>query len=92
MRNIMVTVTFKIQDTILKKIDSCLMPLHFGNRTEFIREAIRHRLKEIDDERFLKQLRQLKGSANVQVSDKQLEKTREKVFLELAKERGIKLD
>ena len=37
----METITFKLQENILKKMDGILRPLNFNTRTEFIREAIR---------------------------------------------------
>jgi metal-responsive CopG/Arc/MetJ family transcriptional regulator len=44
----METVTFKVQEDILKRIDSLLKPLHFNNRTEFIREALREKINRIE--------------------------------------------
>jgi len=49
----METITFKLQEDILNKIDQLLKPLHFNNRTEFIREALREKINKIDKEEIL---------------------------------------
>ena len=49
----METVTFKIQEDILKKIDSLLKPLHFSNRTEFLRECVREKISDVEGDKFM---------------------------------------
>ena len=49
----MESVTFKLQEDILKKIDNLLIPLNFNNRTEFIRDAIRDKLHKIELEQLV---------------------------------------
>ena len=90
----METVSFKVQGEILKRIDSILKPLNFNNRTEFIREAIRTKLNQVEEEKdpFLKVLRKFQGSAKVKVSDKRHREIREQVGREIAQKFGIKLD
>ena len=91
-RNTMEIVTFKLQEEILKKIDSLLKPLHFNNRTEFIREAVREKLKKIETEKFMKKLAKFKGSAKTHVSDERLHEIRDEVAKEYAKKFGVDLD
>lgn len=81
----METVTFKLHENILKKLDKVLRPLNFSNRTEFIREAIRDKLNSIEEDPIIRELRKFKGAAKVHVSDKRLHEIREKVFQELDK-------
>jgi len=88
----MESISFKLHEDILKNVDTLLKPLHFNNRTEFIREAIREKLNKIETEKFMKKLGQYRGAAKVSVSDKRLHKIREEVFKEYANKRGIKLD
>lgn len=85
-------VSFKIQDSILKEIDNLLSPLHFNNRTEFIREAIREKLHDIEAEAFRKELKKFKGAAKTKTSYKEERRIREEVGREYAKKFGIKLD
>lgn len=83
---IMETITFKIQADIVKKIDSLLHSLYFNNRTEFIREALREKLRKVENELFVQKLEKLKGiSKKKQISDKELKKIREQITEEYAK-------
>ncbi len=88
----METVTFKLQERIIKKIDGIIRPLNFNNRTEFIREAIREKLISIERDLVIHELRKFKGTANVSVSDKRLHKIREEVANKYARKLGVKLD
>lgn len=85
-------VTFRLQENILKKVDSFIKPLYFNNRTEFIREAIREKLYNIETEQIMKELKKFKGSSKVKVSDKRLRQIKDEVGREYAKKFGIKLD
>ena len=88
----METVTFKLQEDVVKKIDAVLKPLHFSNRTEFIRESVREKLNAIEKDVVLQQLVAFKGTAKKKISDKDLHKIRDKVASEYAKKFGIKLN
>lgn len=90
--NTMETVTFKLNERILKKVDSVLESLNFGNRTEFIREAIREKLNKIETERFMRKLARFKGAVKVKISDEEFEAGRKKAFEQLAQEFGVKLE
>ena len=90
--NIMETISFKLQEGILKKIDGLLRALHFNNRTEFIREAIRDKLNEAEKEKAVSELKKLMGTAKAHISDERHEQIREEVAKEYAKKFGIKLD
>ena len=92
MHNIMETITFKLQEDIVKKIDTFLKPLHFSNRTEFIRESVREKLNAIEKDLVLQHLVAFKGTAKKRISDKELHKIRNKVASEYAKKFGIKLN
>ena len=85
------TVTFKLQEDIVTKIDSMLGHLNFSNRTEFIRDAIRAKLNEAEKEQILRKLALFKGSlkGKSRMSDKEAD---ELASAEIAKKFGIKLD
>ena len=85
----METITFKLQEDILNKIDQLLKPLHFNNRTEFIREALREKINKIDKEEILEALIKFKGSAKTKVSDERLHKIREKAARKYADKFGL---
>jgi len=86
------TISFKLQEDIVKTMDKLIKPLHFNNRTEFIREAIREMIWKVEAEITIKKLEKFKGAAKVHVTDAQFEKTRERVGREYAEKWGIKLD
>ncbi len=87
----METVTFKLHEKILQKIDRILEPLHFNNRTEFIREAVREKLHQIETENFMKRLAQHKGTAKVHLSDEKLRDIKEDVAHKYAARLGVSL-
>ena len=68
------------------------MKPHYSTKTEFIREAVRDKLKQIEGDKFLMALKRFQGAAKVHVSDEQLHETREKIAREYAKKFGISLD
>jgi len=78
-------VTFKLQGHILKKVDKLLKPFNFNNRTEFIREAIREKLYQIEIEHFVKDLEKYKGKAKTKTSDEELEKIKTEISEEYLK-------
>ena len=88
----METITFKLQGNLVKKIDELLPPLHYNNRTEFIREAVREKLNKIETEKFMRKLAKFKGAATRKVSDEEFEAGRKKAFEKLAQEFGVTLD
>lgn len=90
--NIMETVTFKLHEKVLTKIDEILEPLNFSNRTEFIREAVREKLHQIETEKFMKQLAQHKGTAKRQISDGQLKAIKDDVARKYAAKFGVSLE
>lgn len=88
----METVTFKLHEKVLKSIDHILEPLHFSNRTEFIREAVREKLNLIETERFMKRLAMHKGIAKVKISDENLKGIKEDVAKKYAAKFGVALE
>jgi metal-responsive CopG/Arc/MetJ family transcriptional regulator len=88
----METITFKLQENVLQKIDRILRPLNFNTRTEFIREAIRDKLNKVETEKFMKKLVKYKGTAKVHVSDERLHEIRDEVAKEYAKKFGVNLN
>ena len=87
----METISFKIQEEILTKMDGLIKPMNFNNRTEFIREAIREKLNQAEKEQLIKKLTEFKGSlkGKSKMSD---EEARRLASLKIAKKFGIKLD
>ncbi len=87
----METITFKLQEDIVRKIDGLLKPLNFSNRTEFIRESIREKLNSLERDVVLQQLLAFKGAAKKSISDRELHNIRERAASEYAEKFGVKL-
>lgn len=89
----METISFKLHEDILKKIDDSLKSLNYSNRTEFIRDAIRNKLSDVEKEdikrRMSENLGCFKGLAKNNKTDREI---RDEVGRELALEYGIKLN
>ena len=87
----MQTITFKIQEDVLRKIDKIMKTFNFSTKTEFIRGAIREKLNKLETELFMKKLAKYKGFAKTTTSDEELEKIREKVGNKYLKKLEAKL-
>lgn len=87
----METVTIKMEKSLLKEIDSKLKENRYSTRTEFIRDALRHKLNQIDKEIIFKKLEKAKGSlkGKAKMSDK---KAGELALKELAEELRVSLN
>jgi len=77
----MKTISLKMEDKILRDIDGQLIINRYSTRTEFIRDAIRSKLLELEKYIAIKKLAKLKGSETLQdVSVNKLNKLAEKEF------------
>jgi len=88
----METVSLKMENALLSEIDGLLKSHRYSTRTEFIREAIRDKLKDFEKEDAIKKLEKLKGAAKVHVSDERLHEIGEEIAREYAKKFGIEVD
>ncbi len=76
----MQAITIKMEDRLLEELDQKLEEHRYSTRTEFIRDAIREKLSELEKEEVLRNLAQLKGSSKRKTSDVQLHAARGKAF------------
>ena len=86
----MQAITVKMEDKLLEEIDQKLQGHRYSTRTEFIRDAIREKLSDLEKEELLKKLAQLRGSSKRRTSDEDLHKAGEKAFDLLEKKFNIK--
>lgn len=86
----METISFKLQEDILNKIDSKIKPLNYNNRTEFIRDAIREKLSKIEKEDIKAKLKANLGCfKGKRISNKTDRQIREEVAEEIFKKFNI---
>ena len=86
----METVTIKMEDKLLDEIDQKLEGHRYSTRTEFIRDAIREKLSELEKEDILKNLAQLKGTSKRKTTDVELHNARHKAFDMLEKKFNVR--
>ena len=84
----MQTISLKLDKNMLRNIDKNMKGHNYSTRTEFIRDAIRDKLKDLNKDELIKEFMKFRGSAKKHVSDAELRKAREKALKELVKERG----
>lgn len=85
-------VTFKLQEDIAKKINQIIEPLHYNNKTEFIREAIREKINKIEKDLVMQTIEKFKGSAKISIDDRQLHQIKKEAAKKYADKFGIKLN
>ncbi len=78
----METISLKLEGSILTEMDKKLAHYRYSTRTEFIRDAIRTKLSELEKNELLQAVRDMKGIIKRKMTDEQLHKIRG----ELAKE------
>jgi len=83
-------VTFKIEKNFLNEVDSISKESGFGNRTEFIRTALREKMDEIKLKEAMIRLSKLKGKSTKNISNEQIHIVREKVLNDLMQKKGFK--
>lgn len=80
----METVCLKMEESLLKEIDSKLTKYRYSTRTEFIRDAIRLKLTDLQKQEMLLAVDKAFGSSKLKTTDEDLHRARE----QLAKEWG----
>ena len=81
----MQTITIKMEDKLLEEIDQKLADNRYSTRTEFIRDAIREKLSDLEKEELLKTIAKLRGSSKRKTTDEQLHEARERLITEYEK-------
>jgi len=87
----MESITIKVDKGLAQKMEMAMKP-DYSTKTEFIREAIRDKLEDLEKKRLIEHFKKYFGKAKVKVSDERLREIREQVGREYAKKFGIDLD
>lgn len=83
-------ISLKLENRLLNEIDNKLNRYRYSTRTEFIRDAIREKLSELEKQELLKKITKLRGSSKRKTTDGQIHKAGEKAFEMLEKKFGIR--
>ena len=78
----MEAISLKLDEALLEEMDKKLSKYRYSTRTEFIRDAIRSKLSELEKRGLLQALYKLRGISKRKTTDERLHKARE----ELARE------
>ena len=82
----MQAVSLKLENGFLQDIEKVMKQHRYTTKTEFIREAIRDKIKDLEKEEALLRAKKLYGASKRKTTDAQLHKAGEKAFQELDKE------
>ena len=87
----MEAICVKLDTRILKNIDEKIKKFNYSTRTDFIREAIRSKISELEKDQALKKIAEFRGKfkGSSKLSD---EEARLVASQELAKKFGMKLN
>ncbi len=89
----MEAISLKLENEFLHDIKKTMKKHRYTTKTEFIREAIRDKIKDLEKEEAFKKLESHFGKfKGKKTTYKQEREVREKVGKEIAKRFGIKLD
>lgn len=84
----MESITIKVSEDMAKEIDSLVNP-DYGTRTDFIRAAVRDKIKQERKERIFRELKKHFGKSKIKTTDEDDRKAREEVGNEILKEFGL---
>ncbi len=73
----MKSISLKLESKFAKDIENIIKRNRYSTKTEFIREAIRDKIKELEKEERLKKIDEIFGSSKHRTTDKDLHKARE---------------
>ena len=82
----MESISLKLENQFLKDIEGIMKKHRYSTKTEFIREAIRDKIKDLEKEELILRAKSLYGASKRKSTDEDLHKAGEKAFRELEKE------
>lgn len=79
-------ITLKLDKEFLKEIDAAVKEHHYHSRTEFVRESLRRRVKDLETERLLTHVESMRGALkDRKTTDEEYERNRELAFREISR-------
>jgi len=82
----MEAVSLKLENEFLHDIEKTMKKHRYTTKTEFIREAIRDKIKDLEKEELLMKAKKLYGSSKRRTTDEDIHKAGEKAFQDLNRE------
>jgi len=81
----MIPVTIKLENNFLQTIERTRKKHNYMTKTEFIRQAIRDKIKELEKEETLKNVEKIFGASKHKTTDEDLHRARERAVEKLEK-------
>ena len=81
----METVSLKLEEPFLKDMEKTMKKHRYMTKTEFIREAIRDKMKSLALAEDLRRIQHMYGFRKRKTTDEEIEEAKEKAFEELEK-------
>ncbi len=78
------TISVRFENSFLHSIEAVMKEHHYSTKAEFIREAIRDKVKDLETEEALMRLEKLSGSSKKLTTKEQMRKAKREAFEELA--------
>ena len=74
----METVSIKVEEGLIGVIERVMKKHHYMTKTEFIRQAIREKINELEKQKTLKNVERLFGSSEHKTTDEDIHRARER--------------
>lgn len=82
----METISLKMEGVLLQEIDTKIKSHRYSTRTEFIRDAIRNKIEDLEKQKAIENVRKFYGSSKRKTTDEELHKVRKEISKELMKD------
>ncbi len=83
----METISLRLEDDLLRDLERAMRKYRYATMTEFVRAAIREKIREFEREEIARKVALLAGSSKRKTSDEELHAAGEKAFELLEKKR-----
>jgi len=79
------TISIRFEDAFLRDIKAVMKGHRYSTKAEFIREAIRDKIKDLETEKALMRLDKAYGASKRKTTKAQMKKAKEEAFEEIVK-------
>ncbi len=84
--NTMETVCIKVEEGFLRDIEKTMKRHRYTTKAEFIREAVRQKMKDLEKEEIFENIKKAYGSSKKKTSHEEYERARKEAFEEIARQ------
>lgn len=85
----METLSVRYEDDFLHDMEKVMKKHRYATKAEFIREAVRDKIKELENREALLRLERISGSSTRHTTKEQMRKAKKEAFEEVAKRHTV---